>query len=136
MRESFDHGPVLSDAEYERRIVRLYEDMPAKPSKEFDAHIRRRELDLQIDHRLGCLFPPERRDALWEAQQRVESRRLRLAIVSLTRAVLPRNLGRGASRLAGFAVDEYAKVLSPEELQRFVAPGDGAKPLSAVEPRA
>lgn len=125
MPDSPDHGPVISDAEYERRIAALYEGLPPLPSREIERGIRRRELDILIDHRLGSRFPRERRDALWEAQQRVEKRRLRLGLHAFVKAILPGGFERHAQGLAGFVVREFGKVLDEAELRRFFDVGAG-----------
>lgn len=118
-----DHGPVLSDEEYERRIFALYDALPPMPSVDAERELRRRELDVLIDHRLGVRFPRERREALWAAQEHIEKRRTRLGIETLARALLPQRLQPKTSRLARFAIDEYAKILTSDELERFL--GDG-----------
>ena len=121
-----DHGPVLSDHEYEQRIFALYDALPQMPSAEAERELRRRELDILIDHRLGVRFPRERREALWTAQERVNKRRTRLGFAILARAILPSRLQPRNTRLARFAIDEYAKVLTKEELDQFI--GDELSP--------
>lgn len=115
-----DHGPVLSDEEYEKRIFALYDALPPMPSVDAERELRQRELDVLIDHRLGVRFPRDRRDALWAAQEHIETRRTRLGIETLARALLPPRLQPKTSRLARFAIDEYAKVLTSDELERFL----------------
>jgi hypothetical protein len=80
MQEDLTHGPRLTDEEYEKRIIELHRDLPPMPTKDQDREVRRLELDLAIDHRLGRDFPRERRDALWAVQQRVEKKRVRLGV--------------------------------------------------------
>ncbi|MGE5468203.1 MAG: hypothetical protein ACM3Y9_12340 [Ignavibacteria bacterium] len=120
------YGERLSAEEFDRRIVALYSGLPPDPGKQMQQETSRRELDLTIDHRLGTRFPQERREALWQIQQRVEKRRLRLLFGRLLSAFSYRPLYRQANGLAGYLVDEYAKVLSPEELQAYfdLAPGE------------
>jgi hypothetical protein len=101
------------------------------PSRDAEREIRRRELDILIDHRLGIGFPSERREALWEAQQRVERKRIRLGLEALAFALLPRLLERRANGLAGTAVREYGKVLDEPELRSFL---DVSRPDRAVLP--
>jgi hypothetical protein len=128
MPEAPDHGPRLTDDEYERRIVALRQGLPPMPTKAADEALRRRELELAIDHRLGRDFPRERRDALWTLQQRIEKKRLRLGVRHLWRRLFRRPPVRDGQGLAGYAVDEYAKVLSGPELERFLGvPGGQAK---------
>jgi hypothetical protein len=115
-----DHGPRLSDEEYEKRIFAIYDALPPMPSREAERDVRRRELDVLIDHRLGVRFPSERRDALWHAQEQIEQRRSRIGIETLARALLPSKLHSRTSGLARFAVNQYAKVLNSEELERFL----------------
>lgn len=122
--DELDHGPRLSGTEYDRRIVRLHEEQSPQPSKAEDRVLRRRELDLKIDHRLGRDFPSERREALWNVAQRVERRRPLLLARHLLRRLWPMGLERGAADLADYMIDEYAKVLTPQELAAFL--GDDA----------
>jgi len=119
MNEDLGHGPRLTDEEYERRVIELYRGLPPVPTREQDRRIRRQELELAIDHRLGQDFPRERRDALWAIQQRVERRRSWLMLRHLARWLMPGGVSRGANRLAGYLVDEYAKELNAAELQAF-----------------
>jgi hypothetical protein len=107
----------LTQREYERAVVALQGTASAHPGD--DDFIRRRELDLNIDYRLGTAFPPDRREALWRIQQRVEQRRLRLAASWLAAMLTPRLLLGRANRIARFVVDEYAKVLTPDELEAY-----------------
>lgn len=116
----FDHGPRLSTAEYERRIVALHAGRAPMPTPDQDLALRRAELDLAIDHRLGTHFPPERREALWAVRQRVERQRLRLGLAQAARHLLPQALSRSAARLVGSMERAYAEVLSPAELERFL----------------
>jgi hypothetical protein len=133
MPEELDYGPRLTDDEYERRIVELRRGLPPMPTKAEDGALRRRELELAIDHRLGRDFPRERRDALWTLQQRIEKKRLRLGFKHLLRRLFGQPLVRDAQRLAGYAVDEYAKVLSALELERFLGVPDGQRPALPID---
>ena len=126
--QSPDHGPRLSLEEYERRLVALYSGQPPMPTNAQDQEQRRRQLDLSIDYRLGRNFPTERRAALWEIAQRVEKRRLRLVLWHAVRRLMPGRLAAKANGLAGFMVDEYAKVLSGDEIERYFDLPAGTRP--------
>lgn len=115
----------LSGEEYDRRVVALHKHLPPVPSPEQQRQVRRSELELAIDHRLGVEFPRERRDALWAVHERAERRRVRLLLWHMMSRLIPGVLERRASRLAGFLTNEYAKVLSPEELELFLGDDDG-----------
>ncbi len=131
MNEELGHGPRLSDEEYERRVVELYCGLPPVPTREQDARVRRQELELAIDHRLGNDFPHDRREALWAIQQRVERRRIRLMFRHLVRWLLPGGVTRGANRLAGYLVDKYAKELNRAELENFFGDAQARSPGQA-----
>jgi hypothetical protein len=133
MQSELEYGPRLTDAEYEKRIVSLYRTLPPMPSPEQDQETRRQELNLAIDHRLGRAFPEERRAALWEAQQRIEKKRLRLAVKYLLRRFVSSLLIRHAQSFAGYAAAEYAKVLSPAELRRFLDLKEGEQPTLPID---
>jgi hypothetical protein len=133
MAEELKYGRRLSDDEYEGKVIELHRGLPPMPTKEKDEEVRRAELNLAIDHRLGCDFPPERREALWTIQQRVEKRRLRLAFKYFLRRFLPKKIARDAQGLAGYMVDEYAKVLSEAELQSFFGLRKGERPVLPID---
>jgi len=120
VKDALDYGPRLTDDEYERRIIALHRGLPPLPTRAQDEEIRRRELELAIDHRLGRDFPRERREALWAARQRVEKKRLRFAAAHLLRRLFGRRSARDGERLAQGLMGEYAKVLSAAELERFL----------------
>ena len=134
-RESKDlgHGARLSEREYETRIVELHAGLPPSLGTEEQKDISRRELDLTIDYRLGRDFPSERREALWNIQQRVEKKRLRLMLHWLLHFISYRWLYGRANKLAGYLVDEYAKVLTKDELQAFFGLGENEKPTLPIE---
>jgi len=134
-QESHDlgHGSRLSDREYEQQIVALYDGLQPSPGKETEAKIHRRELDLTIDHRLGKDFPEARRDELWNIQQRVEKKRLRLMFHWLLHFISYRWLYARANKLAGYLVDEYAQVLTKDELQAFFDLGENERPALPID---
>lgn len=128
MAEDLPYGARLTDAEYRARIIELHRGLPPLPTPEQDRQVRRRELELAIDHRLGCDFPAGRREALWAVKERVERRRLRLAVTLLWKRIFRQDIARDAQGVAGYVVDEYAKVLSKDELKHFFALGEGERP--------
>lgn len=133
MPEELNHGPRLTDEEYEKKIIAIHRDLPPMPSEEQDRQVRRRALDLAIDHRLGRDFPQERRELLWAIQERVEKRRLWLALTYPFRRFFAKRLAKGAQRLAGYLVGEYAKVLTRAELESFYGLEDGHRPALPIE---
>ena len=133
MTQELEYGPRLTDDEYERRIIELHRGLPPMPTKAQDEAVRRRELELAIDHRLGRNFPRGRRDALWTVQQRIEKKRLRLAFKHLLRRLFGRPLAHHAQRLVADMMDEYAKVLSGPELERFLGVREGQRPALPVD---
>jgi|MudIll2142460700_1097286.scaffolds.fasta_scaffold118564_2 hypothetical protein len=133
MQEELNHGPRLTDEEYEKRIIELHRGLPPLPTEEQDRQVRRMALDLAIDHRLGRNFPQERRESLWAIQQRVEKKRLRLALTYPFRRLFAKNLARGAQGLAADLVDEYAKVLTQTELNKFFGLEEGQRPALPID---
>jgi hypothetical protein len=95
--------------------------------------VRRRELELAIDHRLGRDFPLERREALWAAKERVEKKRLRLGVKFLVKRLFAKNVNKEAQGLAGYMVDEYAKVLNAAELESFFGLKKGERPELPID---
>ncbi len=133
MGTDIDYGERLSDEEYDRAVVQLQEGLPPVPSREQRRQLRRAELELAIDHRLGRAFPRSRRDALWAVQQKVERRRLRLVFKYLWKRLFRGDIVQDAQGLAGFLVDEYATVLSRPELERFFGKQEVANPALPVD---
>jgi hypothetical protein len=118
--DKLGHGPRLSGREYDRRVVLLHRAQPSRRSKDEERELRRRELDLMIDYRLGRDFPAARRKAMWDVAERVERRRPMLLVRHFLRRLWPTGLERGAAKLSDFMIDEYAKVLTPDELGAFL----------------
>jgi hypothetical protein len=133
MQEEPDHGPRLTDEEYEKRIIELHRGLPPMPTEEQDRQVRRMALDLAIDHRLGHGFPQERRELLWAIQQRTEKRRLWFALKYPLRRLFAKRLARGAQGLANYLVDEYAKVLTKTELNQFFSLEEGQRPALPID---
>jgi hypothetical protein len=133
VKPALDYGLRLTDEEYERRIVELHRGLPPIPTKAEDEAVRRQELELAIDHRLGRDFPRARREELWAARQRIERRRLRFAVRHLLRRLFGKPLVRDAQHLAGDVADEYAKVLSGPELEQFLGVPEGERPALPVD---
>ena len=124
MPQTNEYGPRLTDEEYDRAIVDLHRGMSAMPTREEDRALRRRALYLAIDHRLGRNFPQERREALWKASERVESKRIWIGLTYLIRSLAG---GRAhAEALTKALAREYNRVLSPSELEQFL----GSTPLT------
>ncbi|MEJ2407673.1 MAG: hypothetical protein P8171_26115 [Candidatus Thiodiazotropha sp.] len=129
-----DYGPRLTDEEYDRAVVALVSELPPVPSRQQQREVRRRELDLAIDHRLGCDFPRARRDALWAVQQKVERRRFRLMFKYLLRRFFAKSLIKDAQGLAGYLVKAYGEVLNEAELECFFGEEEVRHPTLPVEP--
>jgi hypothetical protein len=125
---TFDHGPRLARREYEQAIVDLYRDSETPADGHDEERIKRLELDLNIDFRLGTKFPTHRREALWRTQQLIEKRHARLA-ASWAASVLMRHLlHKHANRVARFVVDQYAKVLTEDELEAYFGVDERQRP--------
>jgi hypothetical protein len=133
MPAELHYGLRLTDEEYEKRIIELHRGLPPMPTDEQDRQVRRMALDLAIDHRLGRDFPPERRESLWAIQQRVEKKRLWLALKYPFRRFFAKSLARSAQGLAGYLVDEYAKILTPAELNLFFSLDKGQRPALPID---
>ena len=117
------YGRRISGEEYDRRVVALHTSA-AVHGKDRDKELRRAELNLALDHRLGQDFPVERRRLLWEAQERIERHRRRLVLRSLLGLLWTRSIEGATNRLARDLVRAYADVLTRAELEAFF--GDAA----------
>lgn len=128
MLGSVDHGPLLSGAEFDKRVADLYLALPDNPSAADVQEVRRREFDLMIDRRLGLHFPDTRREALWRVNVKIGRHPLRLFLAWQVGRVLPRLLAIAARRVASKVIDEYRTVLAPEELELFFGENEIASP--------
>jgi hypothetical protein len=133
MAQAFDYGPCLSDEEYDRKIIELYRGLPPLPTEEQDREVRRRELELLIDHRLGRGFPKDRRRALFAVQQRLEKQHLGSTVRYFLGKLLPKFVSRHARFLAGDTANAYARVLSKAELMRFLDLREDEIPVLPVD---
>jgi hypothetical protein len=125
-----EFGSRLSDEEYDRAIVDLHRGMAPMPTRDEDRALRRRALDLAVDHRLGRGFPQARRDALWAASERVESRRVWLGLRSLL-GLFAGGRPQHANALTRVLAKAYGRVLSASELEQFLGPGPLTLPVDA-----
>ncbi len=130
---NFDHGPRLSGEEYDKGIITLHSNLPPAPSRGQQRRVRRQELELAIDHRLGHDFPFGRREALWAIQQRVERKRFRLIFWHFLKRFSPKSLARRAQGLSSYLVEEYAKELSESELQCYFGAEEARRPALPEE---
>ena len=119
MKNNLNYGRCLTYSEYAKLLADLYSALPPIPSKEEEARVRREELDITINYRLGCGFPGSRREALWRIQQRIEKKRIRLIFKYIIRRLFPTFFARSVNKIANFMVDEYAQVLTEEELKCY-----------------
>ena len=133
MSVDLDYGTRLSGEEYDKRIVALHANLPPVLSTEMERKVRREELEITIDYRLGCNFPKYKRDMLWKVQEKVEKKRIFLIFKYLFRHIFKKNLVRSAQNLAGYLVDEYAKVLSQDELEMFFGKNEVENPNLPID---
>lgn len=111
------YGPLIGDEEHYRQVVALHKAAAKDTSRQGQAQLRRDELNLTIDHKLGVHFPSERREAVWAVQERLQRWRLPMLMLGVGRKMLS---------FMGFKEDisapffrmgkrEMEKVLSPDE---------------------
>ncbi len=133
MNQGVNHGPRLTGEEYDRRVIKLHCDLPPAPSRAQEKQVKRQELDLAIDHRLGQDFPLSRREALWAIQQRIDKKHFWLMFKYILKRFFSKSLARDAQGLAGYLVDEYAKVLSKAELESYFGKEEAHNPSLPIE---
>jgi hypothetical protein len=131
--ETLNYGRRLSGEEYDHAIVALYSDLPPKPSWAQRKEVRRQELNLTLDYRLGLEFPLKKREALWAVQQEIEKHRIKIMFTYLLRRFFAKNLIREAKGLAGYVIEAYAKVLNQAELEQFFGEEEVRHPALPVE---
>ena len=132
-----NYGPCLTSEEYQRAVVALYRRaaegrMPAALG-DIEQAIKDAEFNLQIDYKLGRNFPAERRQALLAAKHRAEKGRLSL-VRGFVRKLLRKRQFAGAMQLwLERLTEEFAKVLSPDELNALMELKPGEKPVLPIE---
>ena len=131
-------SPRLTGREYEKSVIDLYRQasLPSSstPSKDLEEELKFKEFCLTIDYRLGVNFPTERRDALWNARQKVEKQRLRLVGKFIMHTVRKRAFAGGMQLVLEQMKEEFAKVLSDDELQAFMELDENETPISPIDP--
>lgn len=116
-----DHGRRLSPEEYDLAVTSLYDrDVNGGQGGADDLWLRRAELNLTIDYRLGVDFPQDRREAMWRIQQEIEERRIRLLARSVVAYFFPWRRAARVNRLVEVMKCKYARVLTPAELRAFL----------------
>lgn len=113
------YGQKLDAREYQRRVLELYERPGQLLTGRQQTMLRRRELELTIDHKLGVDFPLERREALWKAQQRLHRRHVPVLLLWL----VGKAFGSKKSveePMYELVLREYGRVLSSSELSAMV----------------
>jgi len=120
-------GPKLTRDEYESRVMELHASGAAMPTETQEAAIRRAELDLLIDYKLGTELSQQRRDALWREQVGLDRHLPWRVLVGFLR-----NPSHPSDGIAKAQVRAFSKVLTPgelcalfelsgEELEKFLA---------------
>lgn len=134
MDKDLGYGRKLNGTEYDQRMVALHTNLPSNLSSEMERQVRRQELDITIDYRLGCNFPKEKREKLWEIQERIEKKRLRLIAKYLLSFVWKKLFIKGTQDLARELVAEYATVLSAEEMEQYFGKTEMENPTLPINP--
>ncbi len=133
MSNNLGYGPRLTDEEYEQKIISLHSDLPPDQNRLEESKVRRLELDLAIEHRLGQDFPHTKREALWAIQQQIDKKRGRLLFKYLLRRFFFKSLAKDAQSLADHLVKEYSKVLNQRELNSFFSTDEIHNPTLPID---
>lgn len=124
MKDEEINGPKLTRQEYERAIVSLFEKAGGIGRDEEEKRkLRQQELNLTIDYRLGINFPKVRRDALLEAQEKIEKSRVKILVKKILIPLISNCVPeKGSEQLIAQLFQEYSKVLSAQEMNDFLGP--------------
>lgn len=112
------YGKKLDDHTYQQRALALAEQAGIATARQ-RAMLRRDELDLTIDHRLGIDFPADRRESLWRAQQHIHRWHLPVLAWGLIRKGLGSRLPPD-TWLYRLVLRAYSQALSSAELSVMV----------------
>jgi hypothetical protein len=127
MKEEFNkYGRRLTGREYEKAVIALYTGMNPSPSDREFMEIRRKEINLQIDHKLGVDFPAEKREAVWDVVARLEKKRIGMALGVMVRQALGRKVDINAelAKVVDEMITKTGKILDKEDMVRFFGPED------------
>ena len=120
------YGPKITREQYERIVLDLNASLPPMSTPEQERALRRGELNAMIDRKLGVSFPDDKREQLFEAQQKASSRLLwNLAKGFLSNPLDP-SAGIVKPLVRGFYAvlsrDEMVEYfdMTPEEIDRFL----------------
>lgn len=108
------YGPTITQEQLEDRVLALHNNAPPIPTPQQDRHIRHGELNAMIDHKLGVEFPRDRRERLWDVQQRLDRKRLLHVLKGFVTNPLSPSEALDKPQIRGFA-----QVLNENELQAF-----------------
>jgi hypothetical protein len=126
MKNEFNkYGKRLSNEEYVYKVTELYKDIPSSPKKKQETEIRKAELNLQINNRLGKDFPQDKRDEMWAAAERLEKKR---ASVGFLVSAFAKGHGNPMLGVFQIAFNEFSAVLGDEDLVQFLG-GENDKSL-------
>lgn len=106
-----DHGPRLTQAEYELRISALNASSPAMPTRAEEEALRQAEMSLLIDYHLGIAFPEKRRSRVLQQHQKLSRRFAWHLLASVV--THPRHPSDGLARTQ---VRSFSRLLSDAEL--------------------
>ncbi|MGA3077982.1 MAG: hypothetical protein ABSG56_30435 [Bryobacteraceae bacterium] len=127
MKEEFNkYGRRLTGQEYDKAIIALYTGLKPDYSEREFMEIRRKEINLQIDHRLGVDFPPEKRETVWEVIAGLEKKRIGMALGVMVRQALGRKVDINAelAKVADEMIAKTGRILDKEDMVRFLGPED------------
>jgi len=108
------YGPTITQQQLEARVLALHNNAPPIPTPQQDRRIRHGELNAMIDHKLGVEFPVDRRERLWDVQQRLDRKRLLHVLKGFITNPLSPSEALDKPKIRGFA-----QVLNENELQAF-----------------
>lgn len=108
------YGPTITQQQLEDRVLALHNNAPPIPTPQQDRRIRHGELNAMIDHKLGVDFPFDRRERLWDVQQRLDRKRLLHVLKGFVTNPLSPSEALDKPQIRGFA-----QVLDENELQAF-----------------
>ncbi|WP_111656030.1 hypothetical protein [Isoalcanivorax indicus] len=108
-----NHGRRLSKGEFERLIVALNSALPENPEPLDLRALARREFEAMINYRLGEDFPLERRQILWDIQQRYQRGMINSMALLLSKKLLETRL----NWLADVLIGSHKACLTQEEFE-------------------
>jgi hypothetical protein len=135
MVNDMPYGKCLTQEEYSNKINEMYQEIaPGTARKYSPEEISVKEFNLLIDFKLGVDFPEEKRKILTRSRKRIQMYHVKLVKRFQTGELSNEEFAMEVEqKIPAMMVEEFAKILPPEELNKLFDIVDGQVPVIPVD---